>query len=255
MEINILQKELTNLYRITMDYEFQKSTYDKRMDSLKETYAAILAGTASACDASDQNLESLAACIPEYVAGRLSAEPSKRKREIKSLDYKMNMVSYFVPLMGGIPSEKARKFTERMVVLWNEKMPEYKIAHSTYEGIRGGFRRGNFCYITTAVCRSLDKPDNCYELTALRQYRDDYLLASESGARLVEEYYNIAPTIVKRINRQGDAGEIYRGIWEKYLSPCIRLIEENKKEECREIYSLMVRKLEREYLWEETKHE
>ncbi len=249
MEINTLQKQLTDLYRTTMGYEFRKSTYDKRMEALKETYTGLLDETARACDASDEDLESLAACIPEYVAGELASETSKRKRDIKSLDHKMNMVSYFVPLMGGMPSEKAPEITGRMVEIWNEKMPKYKIALSTYEGIRDGFTKGMFCYITTAVCRSLDKPDDCYELTALRQYRDEYLLSFESGKSLVEEYYNIAPTIVKRINRQKNAGEVYRGIWDRYLSPCIRLIEEDKKEECREVYSQMVRKLEKEYLY------
>lgn len=249
MEINTLQKKLTDLYRMTMDYEFQKATYEERMEVLKKTYAELLAETAHACDASEEDLESLAECIPEYVAGRLALEPSKRKRDIKSLDHKMNMVSYFVPLMGGMPSEKAQEFTERMVASWNKKMPQYKIGHSTYEGIKGGFRKGMFCYITTAVCRSLDKPDDCYELTALRRYRDEYLLASENGKQLVEEYYNIAPTIVKRINRQENAGEIYRGIWEIYLRPCIRLIEEDRKEECRDVYSTMVTKLEEEYLY------
>ena len=64
----------------------------------------------------------------------------------------------------------------------------------------------------------------------------------------MEEYYNIAPTIVKRINREKNPGEIYRGIWQKYLSPCIRLIEENRNEECREVYSRMVRRLEKDYM-------
>lgn len=249
MEINTLQKKLTDLYRTTLDYEFQKATYEERMESLRKNYEDLLIETARACDTSDEDLESLAACIPEYVAGRLALEPSKRKRDIKSLDHKLNMVSYFVPLMGGMPSERAREFTERTVAVWNGKMPRYKIALSTYEGIKGGFRKGMFCYITTAVCRSLDKPDDCYELTALRRYRDEYLLSSEKGKGLVEEYYNIAPTIVKRINKQENADEIYHGIWETYLSPCIRLIEENRKEECRDVYSSMVRKLEKEYLY------
>lgn len=248
MEINRLQKELTDLYRTTMDYEFQKATYDNRMDSLKKTYEELLEETASACDASEGALESLAACVPEYVAERLAAQPSRRKREMRSLDHKMNMVSYFLPLMGLVPTEKAQQLTQRMVEIWNEKMPEYKIGHSTYEGIRGGFKKGLFCYITTAVCRSLDKPDDCYELTALRRYRDDYLLMSDGGRELVEEYYNIAPTIVKRINREKNPGEIYRGIWQEYLRPCIRLIEENRNEECREVYSRMVRKLEKDYM-------
>ena len=248
MEINRLQKELTDLYRTTMDYEFRTAPYDNRMNSLRKIYEELLEETASACDGSDEALESLAACVPEYAAGDLAGQPSKRKRELKSLDHKMNMVSYFLPLLGLAPTEKAQQLTQRMVDIWNEKMPEYKIGHSTYEGISGGFKKGIFCYITTAVCRSLDKPDDCYELTALRRYRDDYLLMSDGGRELVEEYYNIAPTIVKRINREKNPGEIYRGIWQEYLRPCIRLIEENRNEECREVYSRMVRRLEKDYM-------
>ena len=249
MEINRLQKELTDLYRTTMDYEFQKATYDNRMDSLKKTYEELLEETASACDASEGALESLAACVPEYVAERLAAQPSRRKREMRSLDHKMNMVSYFLPLMGLAPTEKAQQLTQRMVDIWNEKMPEYKIGHSTYESIKGGFEKGIFCYITTAVCRSMDKPDDCYELTTLRRYRDGYLADTKEGSEIIREYYNIAPTIVKRIDRQDNSDGIYRKIWEDYLNPCIRLIEEGRNDDCKELYIRMVRSLEKKYLY------
>ena len=139
--------------------------------------------------------------------------------------------------------------TQKMVEIWNEKMPEFKIGHSTVSGIQGGFKKGIFCYITTAVCQSLDRPDDCYELTTLREYRDQYLLATKEGEEIVKEYYNIAPTIVKRIDKEPKAAEIYRNIWEVYLSPCIHLIEENKKEECKALYTDMVRKLEEKYLY------
>lgn len=249
MEIKELQGELEELYRLTMVYEFHKTTYEQHMDSLKERYAALFEKIAAVCDESEENAEAVAQCIPEYVSKELRREPSRRKRDMKALDHKMNMVSFFVPLIGEMPSAKAKDVSGRMVELWNEKMPEYKIGHSDYDKIRNGFRKGTFCYITTAVCESLNKPDDCYELTTLREYRDGYLMSTESGREIVEEYYNIAPTIVKRIGRRSDAGEIYRGIWEEYLDPCIRLIEEDKKEECKERYSTMVRKLEKKYLY------
>lgn len=249
MEIKTLQSELEELYRLTMVYEFHKATYEQHIESLKEKYALLLQETARACDRSEDAMEAVAGHIPQYVFQELQRETSRRKRDIKALDHKMNMVSFFVPLMGEMPSENAKAVTGRMVEFWNAKMPEYKIGHSDYDGIRGGFRKGVFCYITTAVCESLDKPDDCYELTMLRKYRDEYLMSSESGKEIVEEYYNIAPTIVKRISRQENAGEIYRGIWEDYLNPCIRMIEENRKEECKGRYIEMVRKLEKEYLY------
>ena len=54
---------------------------------------------------------------------------------------------------------------------------------------------------------------------------------------------------MKRIDRQEDADNIYRGIWEEYLSRCIRLIEEDEKDKCKELYISMVRSLEKEYLY------
>lgn len=249
MDTDRLAERLKELYITTLDYEFHKSSYEKYMESLKSTYADLLEAAAEVCDSTEDGTERIAALIPEYVCSELDKIDSKRKRELKALDHKMNMVSYFVPLLGEIPSPRAKDLTERMVELWNEKMPEYKIGHSTYESIRGGFKKGIFCYITTAVCRSMDKPDDCYELNTLREYRDGYLAGTEEGRRIVEEYYNIAPTIVKRIDRQKNADDIYMKIWETYLNPCIHLIEKDRNEECKELYISMVRSLEKEYLY------
>ena len=249
METDRLLERLRELYGVTLDYEFHKSSYEKYMESLKSKYEDLLEETALCCDRTEDGLERIAGCILEYVCGELEKISSRRKRELKALDYKMNMVSYFVPLIGEIPSLQAGSLTERMVELWNEKMPEYKIGHSTYESIKGGFKKGIFCYITTAVCRSMDKPDDCYELTTLRRYRDGYLADTKEGSEIIREYYNIAPTIVKRIDRQDNSDGIYRKIWEDYLNPCIRLIEEGRNDDCKELYIRMVRSLEKKYLY------
>ena len=82
--------------------------------------------------------------------------------------------------------------------------------------MRMGLKKEFYCYITTAVCKSLNKPDDCYELNLLREYRDQYLMGTKDG-EICKEYYNIAPTIVKRIDRSPDASEIYADIWEKYF--------------------------------------
>lgn len=249
MELDGLRQELIDLYRTTLDYEFHKSSYQKYMESLLSDYAGLLKRTAEACDCSDEALEQIASWVPGYILGELEKIPNARKRDLRALDLKMNMVSYYLPLIGEIPSPKAKMLAERVVGIWNEKMPEQKIGYSNYESIKGGFKKGIFCYITTAVCRSMNLPDDCYELEALRSYRDDYLLHADGGAEIVEEYYNVAPTIVKRIDRKEDADEIYFRIWQEYLSPCIKLIEENRREECRALYTEMVEKLEEKYLY------
>ncbi|GAA0262175.1 hypothetical protein GCM10008922_21790 [Faecalicatena contorta] len=245
-----LQADMISLFQETAEYakKFHKKTYASDMDILLNRHGALLGRIREAFEESDEALAKTASVIPDYAAEQLAAVPSKRKRDLACLDFNMNMVSFFVPLLGEISSVKTKEFTEKMIELYNERMPDNKIGHSTREQIQGGFKKG-LCYITTAVCRSLDKPDDCYELTLLRNYRDQYLLESKEGMETVNEYYNIAPTIVKRIDRQEDSASIYAGIWQDYLSPCVRLIEEGKKKECQMLYSDMVRKLERKYLY------
>ena len=244
-----LQADMISLFQETAEYakKFHKKTYASDMDILLNRHGALLGRIREAFEVSDEALAKTASVIPDYAAEQLAAVPSKRKRDLACLDFNMNMVSFFVPLLGEISSVKTKEFTEKMIELYNERMPDNKIGHSTREQIQGGFKKG-LCYLTTAVCRSLDKPDDCYELTLLRNYRDQYLLESKEGMETVNEYYNIAPTIVKRIDRQEDSASIYAGIWQDYLSPCVRLIEEGKKKECQMLYSDMVRKLERKYL-------
>jgi hypothetical protein len=96
------------------------------------------------------------------------------------------------------------------------------------------------CYITTAVCKDSGKPDNCYELTQFRAFRDNWLEKQPDGKKLIEQYYNTAPDIVKKIERQPNKHEIYQNLRDTYLSPCLKYIEDEKYEECKELYSDMV---------------
>lgn len=69
------------------------------------------------------------------------------------------------------------------------------------------------CFLTTACCQYKGLPDDCYELTTLRNFRDTYLKTTEAGNALVEEYYRIAPSIVDKImespNKVGLLEDIY----------------------------------------------
>ncbi|MCL2049411.1 MAG: 50S ribosome-binding GTPase [Defluviitaleaceae bacterium] len=99
------------------------------------------------------------------------------------------------------------------------------------------------CYITTAVCNSQNKADDCYELTTFRNYRDNYLLKEADGQSLIRQYYNQAPQIVANIDTRHDRDIIYSNIWKEYLSPCLTHIEENRYVECKELYIDMVNSL------------
>lgn len=103
------------------------------------------------------------------------------------------------------------------------------------------------CFITTAVCTSLNKGDDCYELTMFRRFRDNWLINKDDGNYLIEEYYKIAPTIVAHINTLESSSIIYRQIWEVYLKPCLRYLEKNENESCKELYVNMVNTLKNRY--------
>ena len=105
------------------------------------------------------------------------------------------------------------------------------------------------CFITTAVCDSFGKPDDCYELTTFRNFRDNWLVEQEDGKSLVAEYYKVAPKIVTNINKFTNAKTIYQMIWTKYLDPCLKFIETGKLTECKDMYVSMVQNLKQKYLY------
>ena len=104
------------------------------------------------------------------------------------------------------------------------------------------------CFITTAVCDSLAKGDNCFELNAFRYFRDFWLKKQSDGMSLIREYYQIAPQIVKNINKQTDSKKVYNDIWENYLVECLKLLQKKKYNECKNVYISMVQDLKNKYL-------
>jgi hypothetical protein len=109
------------------------------------------------------------------------------------------------------------------------------------------------CYITTAVCLSLGKEDNCYELNTFRWFRDKWLARQPDGLELIERYYKTAPLIVESINRRKNSNEIYLLIWKNYLSSCLNLIERGSYKRAKNLYIKMVNELKKQFLTEENK--
>lgn len=136
-----------------------------------------------------------------------------------------------------------------------KKQEEKKVAN-TFDASKSYERRyethdygssGGLCFITTAVCKSFNKPDDCYELTVFRAFRDNYLRSRAGGAELIRRYYTIAPEIVRRIDGSAAPARIYRGIWDTYLATCLAAIESGDNEACLERYQEMVLTLAQEY--------
>lgn len=98
------------------------------------------------------------------------------------------------------------------------------------------------CFLTTACVKHRGLPDDCKELTLLRKFRDEYMKKNEEGNALVEQYYEIAPGIVTKIDAREDKDEIYESIYKNILV-CVEKIEEEKYEETFKLYSDMVKEL------------
>lgn len=193
-----------------------------------------------------EGMQTLAQEFVEYVKTSLETETKKRKRSQKLMDYNMILVVYLFPALLKQNQRSGEAFAKALLQEWNQAFPKTNLHLASYEEIAEGFRQ-RFCYITTAVCQSLNKGDNCEELVLLRGYRDGYLMGLPGGQRVIQEYYDVAPTIVKHINRRENAEDIYRGIYETYLRTCIGLIREDKNEQCRKVYTDMVYELEDKY--------
>lgn len=172
----------------------------------------------------------------------------KGKKSSYVTNHNTPLVVYVFPSILNYKESFCKPCVDAIVSKWNDAFKEMKIGYGTYEDIKGGFRT-KLCYITTAVCESLNKDDDCMELNLLRDYRDNILSKEPEGRALIEEYYDVAPTIVKRINRQDNSSIIYRRLYNDYILSCLSSIENKDFTGCKETYTLMVTELKKRYAY------
>ncbi len=232
------------------DMKYSKLEFPKTFEAFYGRYKDVFMKIEEMAENTDDKeafIEEIAAYIPDHVETKIDRKQSKHRLETIFVDYNMKLVIFILPMFNYENTEIGKKISDKLVAVWNERF-HMNIGNSGYEQITSGFKE-RLCYITTAVCQSLGKSDDCYELEILRKYRDQYLVEEGHGKEIVREYYNIAPTIVKRINQSEDSATVYDAIWSDYLLPCIRLIEANEKEKCKELYTDMVYELQKKYLY------
>lgn len=232
---------------------FRRKTYDGIFTECHNKHKQTMHAIENLCkEAAEEErevlLDQIAAVIPLHAQEAMQKLP-KRQKERDAVDYNMNMAVYIVPLLTYEHQEYCEQIADQMVAKWNEMdITGLTLMRSKYEDIAGGFKKG-LCFITTAICESRSQPDDCYELTTLRSYRDSYLLHTEDGKALVEEYYEIAPGLVRIIDMQKDVKQVYEGLYEKWLMPCIRHIESGEADVCKALYVDMVQELKNTYLY------
>lgn len=103
------------------------------------------------------------------------------------------------------------------------------------------------CFITTAVCRALQKGDDCEELMAMRHFRDDARAADPLLQEMIGEYYRVAPAIIQRIQASGQADEVYEQLWTDDLCPVLRHLHRREYHQAALGYIAMVERLSHQY--------
>mgnify|MGYP004548857155 CR=1 FL=1 len=86
---------------------------------------------------------------------------------------------------------------------------------------------GTGCYLTTACMKHYlnNFDDNCYELTVLRWFRDNFVSKDD-----IKHYYSVAPSIVEAIEKEGKMDIIYDYIYDNIVDYCVNQIENGNYE-------------------------
>ena len=108
----------------------------------------------------------------------------------------------------------------------NKQSRQYSSSeHYTSRTERSSPKSSSGCIITTAACIALGKNDDCKELMTLRAYRDKIKANSSIVSDLIEEYYRIAPSLIKEIDKFKNRIDIYEKIWQNYISVTCEMID------------------------------
>ena len=125
----------------------------------------------------------------------------------------------------------------------------YTSSHQNCEIYKKNLKGGG-CFITTAVCETSGLPDDCYELTMMRSFRDNWVAKQAGGDAVIVEYYDCAPSIVEAIDSLPEANTIWDSIRDQYITPCIGFLEKKDDSSCYELYQRMVADLKKQYCHE-----
>ena len=151
-------------------------------------------------------------------ARQILEESPKRKKEQVNINLSLMMAGYVFPALLQYKGESTGPLVDHILASWKEAFPKSNLSAAPFETIEQG-------------------------------YRDGYLAKLENGSELIRSYYDVAPTIVKHISKRSDASAIYHWIWESYIDPCIRMIEDGRMKECKVRYEEMVSVLKERYFY------
>lgn len=104
---------------------------------------------------------------------------------------------------------------------------------------------GSGCYLTSACIEHFKSAfdDNCYELTVLRWFRDNFVNNED-----IKHYYRVAPSIVEEINKEEKYNLIYDYIYDNIVDYCVTEIEKGNYMNAYKRYKESILALENHYI-------
>lgn len=122
----------------------------------------------------------------------------------------------------------------------NNRFETSKRGPAVQDHIRSKKKNKDGCFITTAACEYQGLPDDCYELMVMRRFRDSVLLTTSEGRKLVSSYYEIAPRILSRLDKNRDIPLVWSAI-----QNCVDAITSGNNADAIAIYKAMVLALQK----------
>ncbi|MBE5853371.1 MAG: hypothetical protein E7299_10565 [Lachnospiraceae bacterium] len=231
---------------------FKRDTYQDLFEDYKaNNYGFFTAIKNCLLSASEDSLDGVYHQISRalIMSHQRELDQLKRKSDKSTIqmDKNMFMVVFVLPSIKEIRSQKADILADEICKEWGKAFKDSNILASDYDSISDGFKR-KLCYVTTAVCRNLHLEENCEALRLIKEFRDGYLASTKDGGAMIDAYYDIAPTLVKRIEKDASAEEKYVWLWNQYIQPCVEFIKAGENEACCEKYCEMVNALKDEYV-------
>jgi hypothetical protein len=105
---------------------------------------------------------------------------------------------------------------------------EYEAAANAMDqGDSDGGGGGGGCFLTTAACEVLDKPDDCIELQTFRRVRDE-LLDHPIAKWLIRKYYREAPMKAELLRNHPNREEISATMFNKYIPRVMVALEKGQ---------------------------
>lgn len=113
--------------------------------------------------------------------------------------------------------------------------------------IRTGTCEEAGCFLTTACAEFAGLPDDCFELSTLRRFRDNVLMQMPRGPDDVALYYRVAPAIVERIGASPNRSRELARLYVLYILPSVLAAWLGQARLTRRIYTRMMHDLAARY--------